>query len=106
MIFLDMHNFVRLLGQVQMPGNLRGLRLGASSLPDTPDILGSAEDGGKGRGVLGVGFSGLQGRDAVESTIEYHLHCGGGCGGETLGRGEGGERGKAKRARTRVQSPK
>ena len=42
-----------------MPGNPRGLRLGASNMPAPPEIMGLAEDGREGRGILQVGFPGV-----------------------------------------------
>ena len=60
------------------------------SLSDFPDILGSAEDGREGGGVLRVGFPGLQGGDSGGPTIPHHLQCGGEYGVKTLVQGDGG----------------
>ena len=66
-----------------MPINTRGIRFGTSGVPAPPDILGSADNGCKGRRLLRIGVSGLQGRDAGGLAIPHHFQHGGGCGGET-----------------------
>ena len=76
-----------------MPQNPRGIRCRTSIVPAPPDILGSAEDGGKGGRLLRVGVSGIQGRDAVVPNIPQHLQHNFGCGGATLCRSDGGESG-------------
>ena len=67
-----------------MPGNYSGIWRGASSFPSPPNIMGLDEDGFEGRGVLRVGFPGVQGGDARGPAVPHHLQLGGGCGGETL----------------------
>ena len=89
-----------------MPINTRGIRFGTSGVPAPPDILGSADNGCKGRRLLRIGVSGLQGRDAGGLAIPHHFQHGGGCGGETLGCSDGGERGRAERAQTIGHTPK
>ena len=89
-----------------MTGNPSGLLFGTSIVPATLDILGLAEDDCEGGGILRVGFPGIQGVDAGGTGVSHHLQCGGGCGGETLGQCDGGERGQAERAGTREMAPK
>ena len=68
-----------------MPGNPTGLRRGALILPAPLDILGSAEDGREGGGILQIGSLEIQGGGVGRTVVPHHLQCGGGCGGETLG---------------------
>ena len=89
-----------------MPRNNRKLLCGTSSLPAPPDIMGSAEDGNKGRSLLWVGVSGIQGHDTGGPAISHHIQRGGECGGVILGRSYFGERGRVEQARTRGETPK
>ena len=63
-------------------------------MPDPPDILESAEDGGKDGWVLRGGIPGFSGSDAGRRAIPHHFQRGGGCGSVTLGVSDGGGRGR------------
>ena len=67
-----------------MPINLKGIQRGNLSVPDPLDILGLDEDGCKGRRLLWVGITGIQGSDTGGSAIPHDLKCGGGYSGAAL----------------------
>ena len=73
-----------------MPGNLGGLRCGASILPHLPDILGSVVDGCDIGRLIREVVSMFQGIYTGGPSVLRHLQCGGGCGGSALSRVDGG----------------
>ena len=77
------------------------LRRGPPSLLDTLHVLEAAADGGKGRWLLRGGVKRSLRSDARRSALPHHIQCGGGCGGEVLGDGDGGGRGRAGQVWTR-----
>ena len=83
-----------------MTGYLVKVRCGPLSLLDSSDVLEVVDGGGKNGRLLWDSVSRSSWSNARISGLPHHIQCGGGCGGETLGGGDGRGRGGSGRAWT------
>ena len=84
-----------------MPRDPGGIRRDTPSMPAPPNILESADNGGKRGRVLRGGVHGCSGRTAGRPTFSHHFQRGGGCVSTSLGVSDGGGSRRAGRAPSR-----